>query len=52
MATKGRMRRFLFAFVFMLTLADLGVAEMPRLPYEHWGACPFVLHLSEVDQPW
>jgi hypothetical protein len=35
------MRRFLFAFIFSLTLADSGVAEMPPLPYEHWGACPF-----------
>src|SRR5262245_43463990 len=40
-ATKPPIWRFVFAFVLLLTLADSKAAEVLRLPYEHWGACPF-----------
>jgi hypothetical protein len=30
-----------FAFVLLFASAFSRTAEMPPLPYEHWGACPF-----------
>ena len=40
-ATKAPIWPFVFAFVLLLALADSKAAEVLRLPYEHWGACPF-----------
>jgi len=30
-----------FAFVLLFAFAFSPAAELPPLPYEHWGACPF-----------